>query len=64
MKVTIDRIEGGFLIAELENGEMAKLDRVFCPQAREGDIVEIRVLEEETAERKKRIEAKMKDLFV
>lgn len=57
MKVTIDRFEGDFAVVELENREMADLSKVLVPtDAKEGDILEIRVDHDETAKRKKRIE--------
>lgn len=41
MKITIDRFEGDFAVAELSDGSFANLPRVFVPDAREGDIINI-----------------------
>jgi hypothetical protein len=41
MKITIDRFEGDLAVAELSDGSFANLPRVFVPNAREGDIINI-----------------------
>lgn len=57
MKVTIDRFEGDFAVVELESRDTVDLSINLVPEgAKEGDILEIRVYHDETAERKKRIE--------
>jgi hypothetical protein len=69
MKVTIDRFEGEFAVCEQEDRTMVNIPKVNIPQeAKEGDIL---VIEGEsiyidtagTAERKKRINRLMDDLW-
>lgn len=68
MKGTIDRIEGGYYMVELDNEEIVQIPK-GAVSAKEGDVVEIegmtilKVLEEDTKKRKASIEALMKDLF-
>ena len=57
MKVTIDRFEGDYAVVELENGDMEHLPKTLIPlDAKEGDILEIRIDIHETKSRKERIE--------
>lgn len=56
MKVTIDRFEGDFAVVEYETGKTANMPKVLLDStAKEGDIIEISLLSEETKERKNRI---------
>ena len=61
MKVIIDRFEGDYAVVELENGEFADMQKVFVPNAKEGDVVTITVSEDK--DRKKRIEDLANELF-
>ena len=64
MEVIIDRFEGDFAIVELDNREMIDLPKKLVPDdAREGDILEIKVNKEETQNRKERIEKLCEDLW-
>lgn len=63
MKLIIDRIEGSMIVAELPDKSMADLPRAVCPEAKEGDVIEIRVLDDETEKRRARINQKMENLF-
>ncbi len=63
MKIRVEKIDGEILIAELPNRLLEDLPKIFAPDAKEGDIIEIKILKEETENEKKRIETKMNDLF-
>ena len=64
MKFIIDRFEENFAIVEIENQGMVSIPRILIPkEAKEGDVLEIRIDLEETQERKKRIEDLMEDLW-
>ena len=64
MKVTIDRFEGNYAVVELENREMADLHKVLVPlDAKEGDILEIRIDLDETKSRKERIKKMTEGLW-
>ncbi len=63
MKVTADRIENGFIVAELPDGSFADLPQCFAPQAREGDIINIDVDAAATAERGAQMRARLNRLF-
>ena len=41
VQVTIDRFEGEMAVVELEEGKLINLPKIFVPDAKEGDIVEI-----------------------
>jgi hypothetical protein len=56
MRVIIDRFEQDYAVVELEDGSMAHMAVKLLPGAAEGDVVEIKIDREATAERKKRIE--------
>jgi hypothetical protein len=57
MRVIIDRFEQGFAVVELEDGSFALMAIKLLPDAREGDVVEIKVDREETERRKNAIQA-------
>ena len=63
MKITIDRIESGIVLAELQNGQLVEIPGELFPGATEGDIY---MIEKDTAEagnRRQRINDKMSRLF-
>lgn len=63
MRVILDRYEGDYAIVELENGKFVNMPRVLAMNAEEGDIIEIRILEKETNERKAYIQNLADQLF-
>lgn len=64
MKYIIDRFEGDYAVIELKNGTHADMPRSLIPtNAKEGDTLNITVDAAETAERAKRINTLMDDLF-
>lgn len=64
MKFTIDRFEGEFAIVELEDMTMVEIPIAVLPiEAREGDIINISIDEDETEKRRKRIQDKFNSLF-
>ncbi len=57
MKLTIDRFEGEYAVAELPDGSLVNLPKKVLPaDAGEGDIINITVDRNETGMRKKRIQ--------
>ena len=63
MKITIDRIESGVIIAELPDGQTLNLPGALLPEAAEGDIYNIEKDTAEGAARKEKIEKQMGRLF-
>lgn len=63
MKLIVDRIEGDILVAELPDGSLVNIPASICEGAREGNIIEVRILEKETSDRDKEIKQKMQKLF-
>ncbi len=56
MKVIIDRFEGDFAVVEYESGKTANMPKILLDStAKEGDVVEISLLSQETEEKKSRI---------
>ena len=52
MTITIDRIEGNYLIVELENGKIINLPKELIPNAKENDIYSINLNKDEMKKRK------------
>lgn len=64
MKFIIDRFEGDFAVAELENYDIIDIPRVLLPEeTKEGDVLNIIIDKDETEKRRQRIEDKFKRLF-
>ncbi|MCR1899725.1 DUF3006 domain-containing protein [Irregularibacter muris] len=64
MKVIIDGFEGNFAVVELENKVLVNMPKELIPQgAKEGDILDIHIDQEETQRRKKKIKRLMEDLW-
>lgn len=63
MKITVDRIEGEFIVAELPDGSFANLSVCFAPQAKEGDIIVIETDADETRRRSEEIKSRMNRIF-
>lgn len=61
MKVVIDRFEGDFAVAEIDEGNFANIARKLIPTAKEGDTVTIEVYRDE--ERLERIKNLADELF-
>ena len=69
MRITVDRIEGSFMICEAQNGSMESLPHAACPEAGEGDLLlvlddGVTVMDKEgTAQRANEIASLMDELF-
>ena len=65
MKLILDRIEEDTAIVELENGELIAVPyALFLPlQAKEGDVLQICIDQEQTAQRRERAASLLKDIF-
>ena len=64
MTITIDRIEGNYLIVELENGKIINLPKELIPNAKENDIYTINLNKDEMKKRKNNINNLINDLFI
>lgn len=64
MTFTIDRIEGNYLIVELENGKIINLPKELIPTAKENDIYTIILNKDEMKKRKNNINNLINDLFI
>ncbi|SNS86002.1 Protein of unknown function [Anaerovirgula multivorans] len=64
MKVVIDRFEGNYAVVEMQDKSTVDMPKLLLPkEAKEGDIIEIRIDTQETESRKKRVEKLMNDLW-
>lgn len=63
MKVIIDRFEGDYAVVEIDVGKFVNMPKTLIPNAKEGDVVEIIVNQEETQKRKEHIKDLMSNLF-
>ncbi|ABR47504.1 conserved hypothetical protein [Alkaliphilus metalliredigens QYMF] len=64
MKVIIDRFEGKYVVVELLDQTMVDMPIQLVPlNAKEGDVLEIKVDSEETKRRKARITKLMDELW-
>ena len=60
MRVTIDRFEGGFAVVETGCGTTADMPLLLLPEgAKEGDVLDISILREETERRHEEIDRLM-----
>ena len=64
MTITIDRIEGNYLIVELENGKIINLPKELIPNAKENYIYTITLNKDEMKKRKNNINNLINDLFI
>jgi len=64
LKIIIDRFEGDYAVVEIENGTTVDMPKVLIPkEAKEGDVLEILINQEETKTRREKIEDLMKELW-
>lgn len=63
LKVIVDRFEGEFAVVEMEDKTMVNMPKCLIPESREGDVIIIKIDEEETANRKKRMKDMMRNLW-
>ena len=65
MKFTIDRIEQETAVVELESGEILSLPYTLLRplQAKEGDVLQLYIDQEETDRRRARVSSLLKDIF-
>lgn len=63
MKVIIDRFEGGYAVCELPDRSFEQIPARLVSGAKEGDVLEIRICEEDTENRRRRVEEKARRLF-
>ena len=63
MKVTIDRFEGEYAVCEIEKGRFLNIPAELVPGAREGDIVSIEILREESDTKKEKLKSRLNGLF-
>lgn len=63
MEVIIDRFEGEYAVVELDVGEFVLVPRVLFGDAKEGDVVDIRVNKDKRREREEYIQNLMNNLF-
>lgn len=64
MRVIIDRFEGDFAVVELDDMSVINVPRVLFKDAHEGDVIDIIVNNDESINRKRRINNLMDDLFI
>lgn len=64
MKYIIDRFEGDFAIVELEDKTLSNIPRIAIPlEAKEGSVIDVTIDVASTAERFRKINKMMGDLF-
>lgn len=64
MKVIVDRFEGGFAVVQLSDKTTANMPKSLLPDgAREGDVLEITIDQEETKQRAEKISRLMDDVW-
>lgn len=64
MIVTIDRFEGAFAVVETKDKRMVDMPRILLPKnAKEGDVIEIIINEEETKKQRDVINKLMEDVW-
>lgn len=64
MQVIVDRIENDYLVVELEDGNVIDMPKELCPKAKEGDVIDIFINEEDTKNRKEEVKNLMEEVFL
>ncbi len=64
MEVIVDRIEGDYLVLELDNQKHVNVPKMLIPNAVEGDIIDIEINYEKRIEREKEIQKLSNKLFL
>ena len=64
MEVIVDRIEGDYLVLELENKKHINVLKELVPNATEGDIIDININYQKRVEREDKIEKLKNNLFI
>ena len=64
MKVIVDRFEGDYAIVELDIGKVINVPKILFPNAKEGDVFKIEIDNEETNNRKNKIQGLINELFI
>lgn len=63
MRIIMNRIEGELAVCEFENGELLNVPSRLFGNVSEGDVVDIKVNQALTEERKQQNSAKLRSLF-
>jgi hypothetical protein len=64
LKYIIDRFEGDLAVVEIEEGVFTNIPKIALPkEAKEGDIIDVSVDNNETEQRRKNIEKLMENLW-
>ena len=63
MEAVVDRIENDIIIIELTDRTKLKFSKELLPEAKEGDILTISVMNKKTEKRKKEMEERMNSLW-
>ena len=63
MKIVVDRIESGYIIAEFSDGRKENLPHIFAPDAKEGDIIDISIDKESSKQCDETIKDRLDRLF-
>lgn len=52
MRAVVDRIEGDYLVLELENNDMCDVPQKLIPNAKENDIINIEIVKSDDTTKK------------
>lgn len=63
MEVIVNRVEGNYLVLELEDGNIVDVPKELIPEAREGDIIRISIDKEETDKKKEEMQELVDSVF-
>lgn len=64
MQVVVDRIEGDYIVVELEDGSIVDVPKVLIPGAKEGDVIDIYINRDETDKKNTEVNKLMDELFI
>ena len=64
MEAIVDRIEGDYLVLELENKKMVNIPKNILPNAVEGDIIDININYQKRVKREEEVEKLKNKLFI
>ena len=64
MEVIVDRIEGDYLVLELETKKVVNVPKILIPNAVEGDIIDVNINYAKRAKRESEIDKLKNKLFI
>ncbi|MCI8394516.1 MAG: DUF3006 domain-containing protein [Bacilli bacterium] len=63
LEYVVDRIETDFIVLEIQNGKTINCPREIIPRVKEGDVISIKIDQNKTKKRRKKITNLLEQVF-